>query len=195
MTNEQLPIQDLERIIEQHHQHRDNHTFSEHSKCPNSAKPHEEKVNVGDIVYLHSDGNKHVVRLRYLLTGTDSEWCYIRKFAGRQLRNMSYRVKRSECFKVKSDFRSSMPNPTEEDDEALQDDDIDISQTTSKKTNQYIPPVIGNIEPYVALPPIQDTGSVTEITNTPPENIQTEQGDTANMTELVLDLSPTMVTP
>ena len=55
MTNEQLPIQNLERFIEQRQQSQNNHTFSELSKCPKAGTPQEEKVNIGDIVYLHRE--------------------------------------------------------------------------------------------------------------------------------------------
>ena len=55
---------------------------------------------MGDLVYLHHDASKLKSRTRYLVTAVDNEWVYARKFTGNQLRNASYKVKRSECFKV-----------------------------------------------------------------------------------------------
>jgi len=71
-------------------------------------------------VYLYSDRNKSHARCRYLVTAVEGAWCNIRKFVGSQLRNTSYRVKRSECFKVPSQFERSLPsthvNPDSEDE-------------------------------------------------------------------------------
>ncbi len=44
--------------------------------------------------------NKNTARQHYLVTNVEASWCNIRKFAGAQLRNTSYRVKLSECYKV-----------------------------------------------------------------------------------------------
>ena len=58
------------------------------------------KKEHGDLVYLHHDSNKS----KSPDTSTDCDYdydCdYVRKFAGNQLRNASYKVKRPECFKV-----------------------------------------------------------------------------------------------
>ena len=66
-------------------------------------------ISVGDIVYLHSDRNKSCGRNRYLVVSTEDNWCNVQKFIGSQLRNTSYRVKHSECYKVPSEVQSHTP--------------------------------------------------------------------------------------
>ena len=50
-TNEQLPIDDFERICEQHSQREQNHVYSEKSKCPRSTAKEHQGINISDIVY------------------------------------------------------------------------------------------------------------------------------------------------
>lgn len=57
-----------------------------------------------DVVYLRCDLNKSKSRDRYLVTEVDPQWFYIRKFAGKQLRQTSYRVKYTDCYKVTIDY-------------------------------------------------------------------------------------------
>ena len=51
-------------------------------------------------MYLYSDKSKLRSRCRYLVVGTEGVWISISKLAGNQLRVTSYRVKRTECYKV-----------------------------------------------------------------------------------------------
>ena len=57
-------------------------------------------IDVGDIVYLYCDRNKSCSRCRYLVVSVDGVWLNVGKFIGNQLRATSYRVKRTECYKV-----------------------------------------------------------------------------------------------
>ena len=68
--------------------------------CPHGVLPSAPNIDVGSLVYLHNDGNKHQACPRYLVTEIDGPWCNIKKFAGNQLRSTSYRVKCSECYIV-----------------------------------------------------------------------------------------------
>ena len=106
-TNDQIPLTDLDLIVEQHQAKLKNHPYSEISKAPNKAFRPVATVEVGDLVYLHRDSSKLKSRARYIVTSTEGEWVYLRKFSGNQLRNVSYKVKRSECFKVPP----SLPSP------------------------------------------------------------------------------------
>lgn len=99
-NNNQIPISDYDMLLQQHNLRQSNHSSSEMSKAPRGKPPTEPTVNVGDLVYLHTDRNKLQARSRYLVTSMDHPWCYIRKFIGNQLRKTSYKVKISECFKV-----------------------------------------------------------------------------------------------
>ena len=101
-SNNQIPLTDQSLIQRQHELRKSNHCYSEISKAPSGALPESSHLEVGDLVYLYNDQNKTCPRDRYLVVSTDNYWCNIRKFVGSQLRNPSYRVKRSDCYKVPS---------------------------------------------------------------------------------------------
>ena len=99
-TNEQLPLTDYNLIRQQHALRNANHAHSQLSKSHDGALPKSQHIDVGDIVYLYADRNKTRSRCRYIVVSTDGSWLNISKFIGTQLRATSYRVKRSECYKV-----------------------------------------------------------------------------------------------
>ena len=99
-SNAQIPLGDNNLIATQHEQRRANHQYSERSKAPLRQPRPPPLIDVGDLVYLHSDSNKSRARDRYLVVSVDPPFCNIKKFVGSQLRSSSYRVKLSECFRV-----------------------------------------------------------------------------------------------
>ena len=99
-TNNQIPVVDMDLISDQHQAKLRNHQFSERSKAPGRDVHPDVHVDVGDLIYLHNDASKLKSRDRYIVASRDNDWVYIRKFAGQQLRSNSYKVKRSECYKV-----------------------------------------------------------------------------------------------
>ncbi len=101
-TNNQIPVTDMDLINEQHQAKLKNHQYSERSKAPLKDMRSDAVVDVGDIVYVHNDASKLKARDRYIVASSDNDWLYIRKFVGQQLRSNSYKVKRSECYKVPS---------------------------------------------------------------------------------------------
>ena len=103
-SNKQIYVSDENLIKDQNSQRNENHPYSEKSKCPmpHSRPRTDNDLMVGDIVYLYADRNKSAPRDRYILTSIDGDWLNIRKLVGTQLRNASYRVKKSECYKVPS---------------------------------------------------------------------------------------------
>ena len=124
-TNQQIPFSDQQMIQGQHQLRKSNHPYSERSKAPSGKTSPSTNVDVGDIVYVYSDRDKSKARPRYLVTDVDGIWCNIRKFIGSQLRNTSYRVKTSECFKVPNhvncELRSTHQNSPVSDDENEED--------------------------------------------------------------------------
>ena len=92
-------------ILEQQKRRQENHPASEKSKAPKGHPIPVPSLAIGDIVYLYADRNKHQGRDRYIVISVDNpEWCNIRKFSGKQLRQLSYRVCQSACYKVPSHF-------------------------------------------------------------------------------------------
>ena len=124
-NHEQLPISDMNIIIRQHETRQKNHGYSELSKQKSKEPRKDENVDIGDLVYLYSDKNKLNARDRYLVTSLDNEWCVVRKFTGSQLRATSYRVKRSECYRVPPTLcKQTVNEPYRTTDE---DDDLPMS--------------------------------------------------------------------
>ena len=82
-------------------------------KAPISRRRPTNHIIVGDLVYLFADRNKTRARDRYLVVEVTGSFCNIRKFVGSQLRSTSYRVKKSDCYRLPSkvtDFRPSTVN-------------------------------------------------------------------------------------
>jgi hypothetical protein len=155
-TNAQIPVHDQDIILKQHSKRISNHTYSEHSKAPNRRRPENPSISVGDLVYLASDRNKSRARDRYLVVHIDGSWCNIQKFTGNQLRNMSYRVKHSECYKVPQlEERHSHLSHQCLEEEDIEEDDIPLPHTPSTFPN------------YVS--PENDTTGVPTVPEIPPE--------------------------
>ena len=110
-SNQQLPLADDHLIALQHEQRLSNYPHSEASKAPLHNRRPTPLIDVGDLVYLHSDRNKSRARDRYLVVAIDPPFCDVKKFIGSQLRSSSYRVKLPESFKVPSDLADPLHVP------------------------------------------------------------------------------------
>ena len=94
-SNCQLPMSDHELIARQHNQRLTNHPHSAKSKAPLAQPRPTCRIEVGDLVYIHSDRNKLRARDRYLVTKVEGAFCHVWKFVGSQLHSTSYRVTNS----------------------------------------------------------------------------------------------------
>ena len=100
-TNVQIPIDDQQLIITQHEQRLANHPYSLKAKNPKGFQASPQSLCVGDLVYLKSDKSKVRARDRYIIVQIqDSEWCFVKKFSGIQLRAQSYKVRLQDCFSI-----------------------------------------------------------------------------------------------
>ena len=139
-TNHQISTSDQHLITKQHEQRSTNHPYSAKSKVPvadvspTSLCP----VEVGDLVYLYSDGNKVRSRDRYLVVSVDGQWCNVRKFAGAQLRSARYRVRKSDCFRVPSD----LADPSRRDQVPTDSDESSDDELPHEPPRPSCPPVI-----------------------------------------------------
>jgi hypothetical protein len=148
-SNQQLPVSDRDLILDQHHQRSLNHTSSEISKAPSQKRRPVPCIEIGDLVYVHTDRNKSRGRDRYLVVGVDGPWCNIQKFVGSQLRNTSYRVKKAECYMVPSQVSTSTQrkHPTIEDETDRMEPDVpNLSDTpsdldVSHQPTQWLPDI------------------------------------------------------
>lgn len=142
-TNRQLPISDRELILQKHQTRNANHASSKRSKAPHLKYSPNPSVEVGDLVYLYCDRNKSKARNRYLVVSADGEWCQIRKFVGNQLRQSSYKVKRSECYL----FPPTMLNlQYTSDSESEEEEPIEVSHHQDSQPKK-LPSYPDNIPP------------------------------------------------
>ena len=102
-------------------------------------------IEVGDLVYIHSDRHKSRARDRYLVTTVDGAFFNVRKFTGSQLRRTNYRIKKSECYHVPGDL-SETHSPQRPDDSSGDEED-----PLPKNT----PPTAPNIPCAISLPVYQ----------------------------------------
>ena len=123
-------------------------------------------IEVGDVVYLHSDRNKSRARDRYLVVSIDAPFCNIRKFVGSQLPSSSYRVKLSECFKVPSEIDDTSPFSTPH----ASDDPADNSDREPEPLSLPPPP---DIPDAISVPTLQ--GSPQHAASQPAEQSRVEQ--------------------
>ncbi len=137
-TNKQIPFSDCEMIQTQHNLRLSNHPFSARSKASSATVAPSAELEVGDLVYLFADRDKSHARDRYLVTSVDGSWCNVRKFVGSQLRNASYRLKRSECFKVPCYPEQSMPMSHQQSSPS----DTQEVYITSHDPSPPLPPVV-----------------------------------------------------
>ena len=169
-NHQQLPIEDLQLIIQQHETKLTNHALSEKSKTPSGRVAIPPNSTVGDLVYLSCDRNKSRARDRYLVVACDGQWRDIRKFAGSQLRRTSYRVKDSECYTVPT---VSLGNPTVHDSSAAsEEDEADELEHTDILT-PYEPPKPPNppVIPPVIQQPLTDGDYFTGDNLDPPQHM------------------------
>ena len=173
-TNNQLPIHDKSVIESQYERRTNNHEPSMTSKRGTQQTLPPPNICPGDIVYLPQEKNKIYPRDRYLVTSTDPpDWCNIRKFVGHQLRNTSYRVKRSQVHKVRP-FSYPNPDPScleSEEDQYADTEDPPIVPTQvpnmpqTGPTPEYRSPDISppTIPPLLHSPVNTDTDSMSHV--------------------------------
>ena len=149
-SNIQIPVNDIHLIQSQYDAKCKNHAFSERAKAPkvksNSPQKYCSSFRKGDLVYLYDDRNKFKARDRYLIVEINDEWCTINKFTGSQLRNTSYKVKVTECYKVP--FLNDQPiNFNQNEPESDIDDNLDDSVPVEIITPPQLPCIPPDISP------------------------------------------------
>ncbi|ESO98116.1 hypothetical protein LOTGIDRAFT_174331 [Lottia gigantea] len=176
VTNQQIPLSDREVILRQHSRRLANHPYSFRSK--NHRRPSNNTVaKVGDLVYLTCDGSKDKGRERYIVTSTDDNWFYIRKFLGAQLRSKTYQVHPSECivipqFYSSMPFRRSYPNDSSEVSE-YKDTDHDIPLTDADQVSNDAAPSQGQSLLVEEPPEVDPPPDIPELLSQPVEDADT----------------------
>ena len=173
-SNVPIPINDKEIILEKHARAINDHESSEKSKSGGNPPLRPLNVNIGDLVHLYNDKDKHHPRSRYIVTGKDGMWLQIRKFTGSQLRTLAYKVKLEEVFKVPSQCpERQSPRDTTEEDELIE---LESTQEPTPLLNQPTDPIVTDPIPEdnVEIP--------TEILTPPNDNDIEDSSDSQSTT-------------
>lgn len=80
ITGEQLPIKDMEIVVNQFQSRQNNHMPSSMSKSPGRPPAEVPTIHIGDLVYIKVDKEKTCARDKYLVATTDTR-CQLRKFS------------------------------------------------------------------------------------------------------------------
>ena len=125
-TNNQIEFSDRSVINAKHNRAVKNNVYSADSKAHGKPPRPAQNINIGDLVYLYSERDKHLGRSRYLVISVEGEWCSVRKFANTTISSSAYRVKLNEVYKVPTTTLEVLPKrqPLVEDD-----DDAELSLT------------------------------------------------------------------
>ena len=104
ITNEPIYIDDKKLQDIKYNKRDQNHHYSEKSKSNGKPSAKEAIVEIGNIVYIKSNGSKHLARELYLVTSVDYKFseAYVQKLVGNQFREKKYLVKFSEIYLVPS---------------------------------------------------------------------------------------------
>jgi hypothetical protein len=99
----------------QHRRRVANHLPSAQSQAPKGKPAVPAEVSIGDLIYIKSDGDKHLARDKYIVTAMEQDRLYARKLVGSQFRAKLYELKYTEVYpasvKCQPPFRI-MPDPT-----------------------------------------------------------------------------------
>lgn len=152
-TCEQLPINDRDLILKQNESRKANHPYSEQSKASNNFLEKSPNLHVGDLVYLYSDRNKTSGRNRYMISSVEGSWYNIRKFSGSQLRQLSYRVRQSDCYRIPAPPVNFNLPLYKSDDEGDIDANNQVEPNTSATVTPANPPDPPMIPPIISTPP------------------------------------------
>ena len=104
LTGDPLNIEDAELIKLKYSQRCNNHEASAKHKARGKIASPFPNINVGQLVYLYSDGSKLQSREKYLVTAVDDDTVLVQKFTKDQFRNRQYRVKRSDLIILPIDY-------------------------------------------------------------------------------------------
>ena len=100
LTGEQLNIDDKTLATQKLSKRISNHVPISHSQAKLKVPASNSDVNVGDLIFVKSDGDKHTARDKYIVTSVESDHLRANKLVGSQFRSKSYKLNFSEVYPV-----------------------------------------------------------------------------------------------
>ena len=107
-TGKPITLDDADLIQKKYTQRFNNHDASAKSKSGGKSPVVFPPVNVGQLVYLYSDGSKLKARDRYLVTAVEEAYVWVQKFTTTQFRKREYRVKRSDLILIPEEINQQI---------------------------------------------------------------------------------------
>ena len=176
-TNKQLPIDDRQ-VIQNQYQRRLESNLRNNVESTRGGIVDDRPIRDGDLVYIVNERSKLSRRPRYIVTRSDGQWFFVRKFTGNQLRPTTYKVHRSELQTV-----PSIPTTLPSHHRDAEDDSSDVEDSPYSRHHQYdaseheqtAVPVVEYLNHLQAGSVDTDTSDVVSIPNPPqPPAVLTE---------------------
>ena len=145
-TNNQINLSDRSIIAAKHDRAVRNNLSSAISKSHGKPPRSSQNIQVGDLVYLYTERDKHLGRSRYLVVNVEGDWCSIRKFASTTLSTSAYRVRISEVYKAQPTVLEPSINRHASDDDDVEP--ISITQSPNPVSPLVTPASIPPPEPH-----------------------------------------------
>lgn len=142
LTGDQLNFSDELLAKSQHEQRISAHGPSSRSHARTSRPAVLADVNLGDLVYIKCEGDKHTARDIYIVTRKGEEYLYAQKLKGHQFRSRLYKLKYSEVFKVPCTHARPSHQPVLERTQSDSSDDDDDDLPSSSPCHSQVPPAI-----------------------------------------------------
>ena len=151
VSGQQLCINDMEVIRAQNDRRKINHQYSEKTKARGQGPLPKAEIKVGDLVYIHSEGNKLNARARYMVVSISGNWCSLRKMNKTLYASQTYDLKLEEVYKVPGFDIIEPPLSSESESD---DDMVPFSGETFQKD-----PIPNVVIPKPIIQPICAPGS------------------------------------
>ncbi len=192
ISGEQMPIEDHQVILNQHHLRAQNHGASSLSKSRGKPQASAPPLQVGDLVYLKADRDKTMVRDKYMVASVDSDRCQLRKFTQSQFRSKTYDVRLCDCYPISSTVLEQWPpGPVRGMDYGGNDQYMDSERVIVHHDISCDPPPLDcSVTPQCISPPTPPAAIIT------PPSVQSPGRDEHRHMEIPIDPdTPTMSGP
>ncbi len=187
-TGEQLQISDNELAAEQHLTRIKNHQTSAISQSSSNKLAKQAHVQIGSLIYIKSEGNKHQAREIYIVADTKPEYLVAQKLTQSQIRAKRYRLKYDEVYVVpdsKQDVQYDMEyrdsEQTELGNKPMSTQEIFADSDSDCSDFEIVPtPLTQNIQiQNPVLPPRADESS-SGTSESSDDDVQNEDNQPAN---------------
>ncbi len=161
-----------------------NHNASARSQAKVSRPVTKSKAQVGDLIFVKCDGDKHTSRDKYIVTRIEKDCLYARKLVGSQFRAKDYKLLYSEIYPVPTSAHPRTPHQRYQSEDTDSDSEVPNEHVQAELHHQLMEPGEDSDRDPVDDPPVGHDHA--DIDNPPAD---------APVVEEVYDLRPPPVPP